>query len=94
MYRLDTPWERHRYEGFEFPDGERQADFRARVLRGLQRVQRSGAESVILVAHKGVVRGVVEALSGVTLPPLEPELGGVTQVIRRADGNWAATALP
>lgn len=74
--------------GFDFPEGERRADFRQRVERGLGRIVSSGAESVIVVAHKGVVRGIVESLSGVVLPALEPELGGVVQVMRRADGDW------
>jgi len=74
--------------GFDFPEGERRADFRQRVERGFERVEASGAESVIVVAHKGIVRTIAEKLAGVELAPGQPALGGVVQVIRRADGQW------
>jgi broad specificity phosphatase PhoE len=77
--------------GFEFPDGERRADFRARTLRGLERVMASGATSVILVAHKGVVRTIAEGLTGQTLPEAEPELGGVLRLVRSARDSWRIT---
>jgi broad specificity phosphatase PhoE len=84
---LYEDWQSKR-EGFEFPDGEHRGDFLQRVHRGLDRILSSDAESVIVVAHKGVVRGIVQALSGIEMPPLEPALGGVVQVIRRSDGQW------
>jgi len=74
-------------EGFEFPGGEPRSDFRARVARGLQRLRESGVESVLLVGHKGVIRTIVETLTGGGLAaPLE--LGGVTSVRCGADGRW------
>jgi len=73
---------------FEFPEGEPRGKFRARVERGLERIVRGGAESVIVVAHKGVVRGIVESLCGDVLSPEQPALGQVVHVIRRADQRW------
>jgi broad specificity phosphatase PhoE len=84
---LYEDWQSKR-EGFEFPEGERRGDFLERVHRGLDRILASEAESVIVVAHKGVVRGIAQALAGIELPPLEPQLGGVMQVFRRSDGQW------
>jgi broad specificity phosphatase PhoE len=84
---LYEDWQAKR-PGFDFPEGERRADFQSRVERGLARIHASGLESVIVVAHKGVVRGIVQALSGVELPPLEPALGGVIQVFHRSDSHW------
>lgn len=84
---LYEDWQSQR-SAFEFPEGERRADFRERVLRGLARLQLSGADSAIVVAHKGVVRTIAESLSDETLEPQEPELGGVLQVMVRADGQW------
>jgi broad specificity phosphatase PhoE len=89
---LYEDWQAHR-SGFEFPEGERRGDFRTRVLEGLARVQASGAESAIVVAHKGVVRTIAETLTGEPLGPESPELGGVMQVMVHADGCWHATQL-
>jgi broad specificity phosphatase PhoE len=74
--------------GFDFPEGEGREDFRVRIERGLERLHTSGAQSVIVVAHKGTVRVIAEKLSTVELEPHLPELGGVIQVIRRPDGRW------
>jgi broad specificity phosphatase PhoE len=74
--------------GFEFPEGERRGDFRARTLRGFSRILNGDAQSVILVAHKGIVRTIAELLTGETLPPDQPALGGVMPGIRRSDGEW------
>jgi broad specificity phosphatase PhoE len=77
-----------RAPGFEFPEGERRADFQARVLRGLETLRASGASSAIVVAHKGVIRTLVQAVCGVELAPELPALGGVVQVMCRSDGQW------
>jgi broad specificity phosphatase PhoE len=84
---LHADWQA-RTPGFEFPGGERRACFQARVRRGLARLQASGASSVIVVAHKGVVRGLVQAVCDVELPAELPGLAGVVQVMRRSDGRW------
>jgi broad specificity phosphatase PhoE len=73
---------------FDFPEGERRADFRARVARGLDRLRSSGVRSALVVAHKGVVRTLLELVSGQTLPPELPELAGVVHVSRDAQGGW------
>ncbi|MDH3518901.1 MAG: histidine phosphatase family protein [Myxococcales bacterium] len=74
--------------GFEYPYGERRAAFRERVLRGFARLETSGAAHVLAVAHKGVIRTVVQHL--VSEPLLEeiPHLAGVVSISRRPDGSW------
>lgn len=75
--------------GFDFPDGEPREDFRARVLSGLGRVTDNGSTAVMVVAHKGVVRTLAEALIGRNvLAPEQPELGGVLRLFRTAGGRW------
>ncbi|MEM9174478.1 MAG: histidine phosphatase family protein [Myxococcota bacterium] len=73
---------------FTFPGGEARDVLRARVARGLERIRASGAESVLVAVHKGVVRALLELITGFTLPPDQPELGGVVQASRRPDGTW------
>lgn len=73
---------------FDYPGGERRADFRARVARGLDRLRESGASSALVVAHKGVVRTLLELVSGEKLAGAEPELGGVIHVRRDNLGQW------
>ena len=73
---------------FDYPDGERRADFRARIARGLDRLRSSGASSALVVAHKGVVRTLLELVSGEALASHEPELGGVIHVGRDGRGLW------
>ena len=75
-------------EGFEYPEGERAAAFRARVLRGLESAAANGAISALIVCHKGVVRAIVADLTSTQLPPAEPELGGVVLLSRDANGEW------
>ncbi|MCZ6783106.1 MAG: histidine phosphatase family protein [Proteobacteria bacterium] len=77
-----------RLEGFEFPEGERRAAFRERVLAGLDRLLESEARSCLVVAHKGVIRTIVEKLCGEAPEQPHPELGEVIQVTRGADGAW------
>lgn len=73
---------------FDYPGGERRADFRARIARGLERVRAVDASSVLVVAHKGVVRTLHELLSGETLAASEPELGGIVSLWRDRTGRW------
>lgn len=77
-----------RAEGFAYPEGERQADFQARVLRGLDRLLAEPASSAIVVAHKGVVKQIIQRLTGTELGPGEPPLGGMHQLSRDASGSW------
>jgi broad specificity phosphatase PhoE len=74
---------------FAYPEGERVADFRRRIERGCDRLRASGADSVLLVAHKGVVRTVLELVAGYTLGPEDPPLGGVVYAWRDLDGHWS-----
>jgi broad specificity phosphatase PhoE len=75
--------------GFEYPDGEARGHFRMRVLRGLEGVRGCGAESAMVVAHKGVVRTIAEALLGHdSLDPMHPELGGVMRLTLAAGTRW------
>jgi broad specificity phosphatase PhoE len=74
--------------GFEFPEGETRAAFRSRVEAGLVRLRSTGVRSALVVAHKGVVRTLLELVSGQTLSRDAPELGGVIQVYRDLDDVW------
>jgi probable phosphoglycerate mutase len=76
--------------GFEYPGGELRASFRARVVRGLDRVMASEASSALVVAHKGVIRTIVEKLTGA--PPAErerPLLAEAIVLTATPDGSWA-----
>jgi broad specificity phosphatase PhoE len=72
-------------ESFEYPGGESRADFKGRVERGLDRLLASGAHSALVVAHKGVVRGISLALAGDPLDRERPPLGGVIELTRDGD---------
>ncbi len=78
---------------FDFPGGERRNDFRARVVEGLERVMALPVRSVLLVAHKGIVRTVAERLSGETLGSEHPELGAVYEVAREVPTQWKLERL-
>ena len=84
---LYADW-RARAPGFEFPSGETRDAFRQRVERGLARIEDSGASSVLLVVHKGVIRVIAEKLLGEPLPDGEPQLGEAVGLARSADGSW------
>jgi broad specificity phosphatase PhoE len=77
-----------RAPGFEYPGGERRADFRARIERSLSALAESGARSALLAIHKGVIRTIVEQLTGEELPPGDPPLAGAIGLFRTADGSW------
>lgn len=74
--------------GFDFPEGESRTAFRRRVETGLGRLRASGVESALVVAHKGVVRTLLELVSGWTLPGDAPDLAGVVHAYRDLDGRW------
>ena len=80
-------WQRN-LAHFDYPEGERRADFRARIARGLDRLLASGASSALVVAHKGVVRTLLELVNGETLESAAPELAGVIHVWRDSLGQW------
>ena len=74
---------------FEYPNGELRASFRARVARGLERLLGSPATSALVVSHKGVIRAIVEKLTGQTLPDrAQPALGQVLILTRQPNGGW------
>jgi broad specificity phosphatase PhoE len=78
-----------RKPGFEFPDGETRPDFRRRIDRGLARLRASGVQSALVVAHKGVVRTLLELVTHHTLESEMPALGGVIHASRDAGGDWS-----
>ena len=43
---------------------------------------------MLVAVHKGVVRTLLEMITGHTLAPGEPDLGGVVQASRGPDGRW------
>ena len=76
-----------RAPGFDYPGGEKRADFVARVRRGLDRLDASGARAVLLVVHKGVIRAVCETtVSDAEVSGLG--LGGLISLSRDARGDF------
>jgi len=73
--------------GFEYPSGEPRAQFRERVLNGLETLLGAPGYSALVVVHKGVIRSIVEFLTGVTLDRELPSLGGVIELTRDGD-KW------
>ncbi len=74
--------------GFGYPEGESREGFRARVSRGVERLMAADGHSALLALHKGVIRVIVEELSGEALPLGDPELGGLVTLTRDARGGW------
>ena len=85
---LFEDWQK-RAPDFEYP-GRRAAReaFRERVQRGLARLLAAPARDALLVLHKGVIRTIVETLSGEVLPRPEPALGASVELTRNPDGTW------
>ena len=73
---------------FEFPGGEPRGEFRERTLRGLQRLENSGATSALVVAHKGTIRTIAEKLLGAPLEEGQPPLGAAVALSLGSDGSW------
>ena len=77
-----------RTPGFEYPGGEVRAQFRARVAQGLKRLEESGADAVLGVLHRGVIRTIGEQLLGSPLEDVTPSLGEVVSFSRNPGGGW------
>jgi broad specificity phosphatase PhoE len=77
-----------RAAGFEYPGGEPRGAFEARVRAGFSYVERMGAESLLVVAHKGVIRTIAEHL-GAPIEDGHPELGQGVGLSRAAGGEWS-----
>jgi len=73
--------------GFEYPSGEPRAQFRERVLNGLGTLLAGSAHSALVVVHKGVIRSIVEFLTGGALDRELPPLGGVIELTRDGE-KW------
>ena len=73
--------------GFEYPGGELREAFRARVRRGLERTLASGANGALVVAHRGVIREIVLALTGARPAEAVPALGEAVALTRDGD-RW------
>lgn len=73
---------------YDFPGGETRAGFRERTLEGLENLKSCGATCALVVAHKGTVRTIAEALLGLPLAAGEPGLGGFIGISCAADGSW------
>ena len=84
---LHRQWQAAPHE-FPFPEGETRQAFRKRIARGLDRLVATDVESALIVAHKGVVRTLLELVTGHTLDGEHPELGGVVQASRTPGGKW------
>ena len=80
-------WQQGR-PGFEYPDGERRADFQARVDRAGEAMGAGGLRSILVVVHKGVIRAIVRKVVGEELAEGLPELGGSVQLTRDVSGRW------
>jgi broad specificity phosphatase PhoE len=74
--------------GFEYPGGEKRAEFRARVERGLVEIGRSPGHSALVVGHKGVIRTICEMLTGGKPPADLPALGESIELTLEPDGSW------
>jgi broad specificity phosphatase PhoE len=85
---LYSEWQRKQPD-FEFPGGETRKAFRDRVARGLRALRATDVESALVVAHKGVLRTLLELVISETLPPELPELGSVVHVSKNAGGAWS-----
>jgi broad specificity phosphatase PhoE len=80
-------------DGFAYPGGESREEFRARVIRGVERLLTADVYSALLVLHKGVIRVIVEELTGTALPLGDPPLGGVVALTRGGAGNWLQSGI-
>ncbi len=89
---LFAEWQ-HVGMGFPFPDGERRDLFRARVVAGLDRLLALPVRSMLIVAHKGIVRTIAERLSGKPLAAEHPGLGAVYELVRTREPDWKLSPL-
>jgi len=84
---LFARWQRD-LAGFDYPGGEARANFRARIEAGLERLLALEAGNVLVVAHKGVIRTLMESLTGERPAEGEPQLGGVFFLGRAGGDAW------
>ena len=77
--------------GFDYPEGERRADFCERVRRGVDAWVAAEAQTLLAVAHKGVIRVAVEHLTGMPLEEGEPALGSVLVLESGGSRGWQRT---
>ena len=80
-------WQQGR-PGFEYPGGERRADFQARVDLAVEAICAGGLRSILVVVHKGVIRAIVRKVAGEELAEGLPTLGGIVQLTRDVSGRW------
>lgn len=77
--------------GFRYPEGEARRDFFARVGAGVPRIEaafEAGAQRVLVVAHKGVIKGIAAALvGGEVVDGVELPLGSAHRFVR-VGGRW------
>ena len=78
------------HPSFDFPGGERRADFQARVDAAVDELLGLGIASALVIVHKGVIRAIARRLLQAELPEGAPDLGGVVQLTRRSSGEWWA----
>ncbi|MEM7409896.1 MAG: histidine phosphatase family protein [Myxococcota bacterium] len=71
---------------FGFPNGEPLDAFRTRVLAGLDQLKNSGAANILVVAHKGVIRTIVQQLVGEAPDADAPALGEIVSVTQDGEG--------
>ena len=84
---LFEDWVKHA-PGFEYPGGEPRSEFKARVEQGLGELAAVPGNSALVVAHKGVIRTIVELLTGQAPPDGEPALGEMIEVTAEPEGIW------
>ena len=72
--------------GFEYPGGEARQAFKDRVAQGFAGIEATGAQSALVVTHKGVIRTLAEQLTGEAMDRSEPPLGGVVILTKGASG--------
>lgn len=84
---LHREW-RERARGFEYPGGELRAEFQGRVMQAFGRIEASGAEGVLVVGHKGVIRTIAEKLLAAALPEGAPELACAVALAHGVAGPW------
>ncbi|GBD27213.1 Phosphoserine phosphatase 1 [bacterium HR30] len=88
-------WER-RPADFSYPGGESLLEFRARVEAGLAHVLSDPGPSVLVIAHRGVIRWALSHLleeNTRAIRELEIALGSLHLLHRGTDGRWVAHLL-
>ncbi len=91
--RRFAEWEQRR-GNFQYPGGESNDDFRARVLRSLRTVLDGvPVGELLFVLHKGVIRCVLTELLGPSDGQGVTVALGSIHIVRRANGLWQAEAL-